>query len=116
MIAGAASVSGVKNKYKNLKILPKNITEHTMDSIMESYSKALNVSCQFCHVRIANFPDSLDYASDKEPMKAEARKMMLMTIDINKKNFYFNKKENPIFLNTVNCMTCHRGEAFPITD
>jgi hypothetical protein len=57
--------------------------------------------------------DTLDYAADGEPMKEDARKMMRMTIDINKTNFWFNKNERPEYLHTVTCKTCHRGEAYP---
>jgi hypothetical protein len=113
MIAG---VSLVAHKERNLKILPKDISDQKLDSIMQSYNVALGVKCNFCHVPMKNLPDSLDYASDADPMKEEGRKMMRMTIDINKTNFYFDKKQRPEYLHTVTCKTCHRGEAFPPED
>ena len=113
VLAGVAAVSGPNGNHKNLKILPQDISEQKLDSIMESYSKALGVNCKFCHVPLKNFPDSIDYASDAEPMKEEARKMMRMTIEVNKNYFYFDKTIRPEFLNVVHCNTCHRGEAFP---
>jgi hypothetical protein len=113
MIAG---VSLVAPKERNLKILPKDISDQKLDSIMQSYNVALGVKCNFCHVPMKNLPDSLDYASDADPMKEEGRKMMRMTIDINKTNFYFDKKQRPEYLHTVTCKTCHRGEAFPPED
>jgi hypothetical protein len=100
-------------KERNLKVLPKDISDQKLDSIMESYNVALGVNCNFCHVKVKDYPDSLDYASDKEPMKEEARKMMRMVIDINRKNFWYNKNERPEYLKTVTCRHCHRGEAFP---
>ena len=113
----AIGVAAVKApKERNLKILPKDISDAKLDSIMESYNIALGVKCNFCHVPVKNFPDSLDYASDTEPMKEEARKMMRMTIHINKTNFYFDKNERPEYLHTVTCKTCHRGEPFPPED
>lgn len=109
-----AAVNRPPADYKNLKVLPKDISSEKLDSIMESYNKALGVSCDFCHMPFQkNIPDSLDYASDEEPMKQNARKMMSMTIYINQTYFDFDKKEQPVYLNTVNCMTCHRGEALP---
>jgi hypothetical protein len=60
--------------------------------------------------------DSLDFASDAEPMKENARDMMRMVIEINKNNFYFDKNIQPEYLNTVTCKTCHRGEHFPPED
>ena len=41
VIAGMAAVDKPKAKHKNLKILPQDISEQKLDSIMESYSKAL---------------------------------------------------------------------------
>lgn len=110
---GIAAVGSPQGKYKNLKILPKDISEQKMDSIMESYSKALGVSCSFCHTEVKNFPDSLDYASDDNTMKENAREMMRMTILINKTYFHFDKNEKPEYLKVVNCKTCHRGEPLP---
>ena len=110
---GIAAVGAPRGKYKNLKILPKDISEQKLDSIMESYSKALGVSCSFCHTEVKNFPDSLDYASDDNTMKENAREMMRMTILINKTYFHFDKNEKPEYLKVVNCKTCHRGEPLP---
>lgn len=114
--AGVAAVNIPKNKFKNLKVLPKDISDAKLDSIMQTYNIALGVTCNFCHVTMKDSTNSLDYASDAEPMKENARDMMRMTIEINKKNFYFDKKEEPEYLHTVTCKTCHRGESFPPED
>lgn len=98
---------------RNLQVLPKDISDERLDSIMQTYNIALSVKCNFCHLPDKNQPDSLDYARDGEPMKEEARKMMRMTIRINRENFWFNKLQQPEYLSTVHCNTCHRGEAFP---
>lgn len=113
VVAGVAAVKFPKEQHKNLKILPQDISDQKLDSIMESYNKALRVNCSFCHTPVINFPDSLDYASDANPMKENAREMMRMTIYVNKTYFYFDKNEKPEYLNVVHCMTCHRGEAYP---
>lgn len=113
VIGGVAAINPPGEKYKNLKILPKDISEQKLDSIMESYSKALGINCSFCHVEVKNFPDSLDYASDANTMKENAREMMRMTILINKTYFHFDKNEKPEYLKVVNCKTCHRGEPYP---
>jgi hypothetical protein len=97
---------------RNLQVLPKDISDAQLDSIMKKYNIALGVACNFCHVRIHDQTDSLDYASDKDPMKTTARKMMRMTLEINKKNFWTDKKKGPHELNEVTCYTCHRGEAW----
>jgi len=116
VMLGVAAVKAPFQKERNLKVLPKDIPDAKLDSIMQTYNKALGVKCDFCHVKVKPFIDSLDYVSDAEPMKENAREMMEMVIDINKKNFYFNKSERPEYLNTVTCKTCHRGEAFPPED
>jgi hypothetical protein len=112
---GVAAVSpraGIKDR--NLKVLPKDISDHMLDSIMDSYNKALGEKCNFCHAPFdPKFPDSLNFASDAEPMKEEARKMMRMTIEINRSTFWFNKFQRPEYLNTVSCKTCHRGQPIP---
>ncbi len=113
VLLGIAAIQAPQTPYKNLKILPRDIPAQKLDSIMQSYNVALGVNCKFCHVPLKNIPDSLDYASDAEPMKEEARKMLQMTIYINKTHFYFDKQERPEYLKVVSCNTCHRGEAFP---
>lgn len=101
-------------KERNLKVLPQDISDAKLDSIMHSYNLALGEKCNFCHVPFdEKFPDSLNYASDKEHRKEEARKMMRMTININKTNFWFDKREKPEYLTAVTCKTCHRGQAIP---
>jgi Photosynthetic reaction centre cytochrome C subunit len=113
---GVAAVHAPTQKLRNLKVLPQDISDAKLDSIMQTYNKALGVSCNFCHVKpkfnLGN-NDSLDYFSDAEPMKNNAREMMEMTIHINKTYFYTDKKTEPVYLNTINCKTCHRGEPFP---
>lgn len=110
---GMAAVQAPLQKQRNLKVLPQDISDQKLDSIMETYNKALGVKCEFCHVKKKVFPGDFDYAADTEPMKEEARKMMRMTIEINKNNFWYNKSDQPEYLKTVTCITCHRGEPFP---
>jgi len=113
VVAGVAAVKAPIGKQRNLKILPQDISDEKLDSIMQSYTVALGVGCSFCHSPIKNSPDSLDYAIDENPMKENAREMMRMTILVNKTYFYFDKNERPEYLNVVHCKTCHRGEPYP---
>lgn len=113
-LGGVAAVKSPTGKFKNLKVLPKDISEHDLDSMMSSYNKALGIDCGFCHVPLKDFPDSLDFVSDENEMKENARKMMRMTIEINKNHFYFDKSIKPEYLKVVNCKTCHRGEPYPV--
>lgn len=116
MVMGMAAIHYTPPADRNLTVLPKDISDQKLDSIMQTYNKALGVKCDFCHVKKIFPVDSLDYASDKEPMKEEARKMMRMVIDINQKNFHYDKSVRPEYLKTVTCITCHRGEPFPPED
>ena len=113
IIAGVAAVKPPKGPWKNLQVLPEDISEERLDSIMKSYNVALGEECKFCHVPIENGSDKFDYASDSLPMKRNARDMLKMTININKTYFYHKKEERAEYLNMVHCNTCHRGEAFP---
>ena len=113
VLVGVAFSKKPAGKHKNLQILPQDISEERLDSIMQTYNKALGVNCKFCHIELKTFPGGFDYASDAEPMKENARNMMRMTIHINKTWFNFYKDQKPEYLNVVHCNTCHRGEAFP---
>jgi len=113
VILGVAAVHAPRQKERNLKVLPQDISDEKLDSIMNTYNLALGVKCEFCHAKVKGFTDSLDYASDAEPMKENAREMMRMVIEINKNHFWFNKSDRPEDLKTITCKTCHRGEPFP---
>lgn len=99
--------------YKNLKVLPKNINKEHMDSIMKSFTVALGVKCNFCHVRLNDEQKNWDFASDSNKHKNIARSMMRMTADINKKYFKV-ANSNAVTANLeVTCYTCHNGKAHP---
>ncbi|MEO6188668.1 MAG: c-type cytochrome [Ginsengibacter sp.] len=77
-------------QYKNLKILPNDITENDLDSIMHHFTRSLGQKCNFCHVRNQD-TKKMDFPSDEKPEKKIARQMMQLAIDINKN--YFAKVE-----------------------
>jgi hypothetical protein len=110
----AATKPPEEHKYKNLKILPKNISKADLDKVMDGFKAALGVKCSFCHApskdSTVHFPD---FASDDKPEKNIARKMMKMTAKINKKYFSYNKNEQGEMLQSVECMTCHHGKEHP---
>jgi hypothetical protein len=99
--------------YVNLKVLPKNISSHDLQSIMaDDFEDGLGVSCGFCH---ANATDGhgLDFASDAKPEKEISRTMMRMTLDLNKR---WLKNKHPKIGDAalvVQCTTCHKGQPFP---
>ncbi len=106
-------ITSKPNKAKNLKVLPKDISDEKLDSIMQTYNLALGVCCEFCHAKDKKDPAKTDFASDENPVKEVARKMLSMTIDINKKYFNTDPNIHPAYLNVVKCVTCHKGDAYP---
>lgn len=98
---------------KNLKVLPKKISPEELQATMRTFSKSLGVRCGFCHVtkkvETGEHPE-LDFVSDAKDEKRNARKMVLMTADINKK--YLGKIDKNF---EVACVSCHRGNVKPMT-
>ena len=69
----------------NLKVLPKDMTRPQVIRVMRTFTSALGVRCQHCHVGEGNDISKFDFASDAKPTKEIARKMMVMAADINAK-------------------------------
>ncbi|HUS68685.1 MAG TPA: c-type cytochrome [Kofleriaceae bacterium] len=88
-------------KPTNLEVLPKTMTTKQVATEMKKISKDLGVKCDFCHVEN-------DFPSDDVDKKGEARKMLVMTRDLNKQ-FFKGKNE-------VTCFTCHQGQKEPKPD
>lgn len=112
-------------RFKNLHILPKDISKDQLDSVMHHFTAALGVKCNYCHVHNTE-TDKMDFASDAKPEKQIARKMMLMSIDINKNHFvqieetldstFIQPKDTAAvsyMLKYVTCYTCHHGDPHP---
>jgi hypothetical protein len=91
--------------FKNLKVM-KGIPAERLLGAMNSFSRALGVSCRHCHVP-GHWKDE-----DKKP-KAITREMIKLSSAINEEylsKIDFGPDEKP----RVNCMTCHRGEISPM--
>jgi cytochrome c553 len=101
-----------KPQWKNLKVLPKNISKEELHKVMDDWEHALGVKCGFCHAR-DNDAKKMDWASDAKPEKEMARKMMTMTAKINKKWFKADKDEHKEMMAAIQCITCHNGKAHP---
>jgi hypothetical protein len=83
--------------FKNIQIL-KGIPAPELLNAMRSFTRALGVKCEFCHVEGA-------FEKDDKPEKQTARKMLAMARGINKDNFGGERR--------VTCWTCHRGATEP---
>ena len=106
---GIAATKPGSNKERNLKVLPKDISNTDLDSVMEGYSKALNVSCDFCHAGSKTIKDDIDYASDDKPEKEITRMMMKLTAAVNKDYFDYTIVYKAGETMAVSCYTCHDG-------
>ena len=114
VVIGIAASKPPQEKFKNLKVLPKDISEQRMDSVMHEFEKALGVGCDFCHVKPADSTIIWDMAADDKPAKNIARKMIEMSNKINKDFFNATTKygdENALL--EIRCVTCHHGEPHP---
>lgn len=100
--------------YKNLKILPKNITKEQMDSVMHHFSDAMGQKCNFCHA-FNQDTKKMDFASDEKSEKAAAREMWKMTAKLNSKYFGIKDSKKLDARLEVTCFTCHHGKPHPET-
>jgi hypothetical protein len=96
--------------FKNLKVLPQDITKDSLDHLMHQFTAALGVKCNFCHV----FNNGkMDFVTDEKPEKDVARYMYHMTGEINAKFFNMDNSTRPDTLSVIRCVTCHRGSPHP---
>jgi len=89
-----------------VKVL-RGLTVPEFETEMQLMNEALGVGCAACHVQ-GNF------ASEGNPRKAVARRMLEMTRTINQQFFPNYKPESgESILGRVTCFTCHQGEEKP---
>ena len=92
----------VDSVFSNLKVLGGFPAENLVFA-MNSWSRALGVSCGHCH-------NTNDFANDEKQKKEISRQMVEMGNLISQKlKTIKGLSERPI----VNCTTCHRGELKP---
>jgi hypothetical protein len=104
-----------KPRYKNLKVLSREISDDDMDYVMETFSVNLGVNCLFCHPGKMNGTKySFDFVTDQLQNKRVARNMLSMTLKLNNK--YFNSKMTGLMTTRgmIWCKTCHQGNPVPI--
>jgi photosynthetic reaction center cytochrome c subunit len=85
---------GPQQPHKNLKVLK----DDQVRPVMGAMRGALGQRCEFCHVEGDN-------ASDENPKKLMARRMIELVNEVNAK-FPDGKVH-------VSCYTCHRGKTTP---
>jgi mono/diheme cytochrome c family protein len=82
------------------------LTVPEFEAEMQRMTQALGASCGTCHAR-GNF------ASETNPRKAVARRMLEMTKAINQQFFPDDKPDEGSRLGRISCFTCHQGELHP---
>ncbi|MBI3650260.1 MAG: c-type cytochrome [Acidobacteria bacterium] len=102
--ASQTTAPTAEQKYKNIQVL-KGLPAAQLPALMHLFSTSLGVRCDHCHVRNAN--NEMEWDKDDKPDKKTARKMIQMTIDLNKAAFN-NRTE-------VSCYTCHQGHDHPLS-
>lgn len=122
----AAQTAGPANpEFKNLQVLPRDLTRDQLMNIMRSFTRGLGVRCNHCHQVVATEPEEkLDFPSDAKEEKRVARVMIQMTQQIN--GAWLQRVEEaeghheeatatpaqPGQMRVV-CWTCHRGKTEP---
>ena len=101
-----------QGEFKNLRVLPNNITHDELIATMRGFSRALGTKCDHCHAPSADPKGHLDFASDAKTEKNTARLMMRMVASINGQYIgKLDKGEDKA--DRVACVTCHRGHVIP---
>ena len=101
------------DSFTNLKVLPKNISQRDLITMMRGFTGALGVRCQYCHVGREGMPlDSFNFKSDDKRTKRVARVMIDMLNHINDEHLA-DVPDRPTPHVVVRCETCHRGVSRP---
>jgi hypothetical protein len=111
---GGQRAGGTPAPMKNLQVLPKDTPQPQVIAIMRAFNAALGVECGHCHVWTKPGAPTNDMAADTKIEKTVARAMMQMTGEINAKVAASIKKPADQIAR-VDCATCHRGAAIPVT-
>ena len=100
--------------FKNLKVLPKDISRADLIANMKFFSQSLGVRCTYCHVGTDGQPlSTFDFASDAKEHKSTARAMLAMVATLNLKTL---PAATGLPDAKVTCFTCHRGSTKPATE
>lgn len=124
MNTSAPAPAAAQSEFKNVQVLPRTMTRPELIAVMRSFTRALGVRCNHCHVVTATTPEEeLDFPSDAKEEKRVARVMIQMTNQIN--GAWMQRVEMAeghseaeaaraaAAEQHVWCWTCHRGKVEP---
>ena len=101
-------------KFTNLQVLPKDIQRPELLATMKNFALNLGVRCEHCHVGEGNDLSKFDFVADTKPTKVTARRMLRMTMDLNKQVAAIGEPA-AAGAPKITCFTCHRGTTKPLT-
>jgi thioredoxin reductase len=110
----SAVAAQIPAKFTNLQVLPKDIQRPELLATMKNFALNLGVRCEHCHVGEGNDLSKFDFAADTKPAKATARRMLRMTMDLNKQVAEIGEPA-AAGAPKITCFTCHRGATKPLT-
>lgn len=107
------AIAQIPDEFTNLMVLNKKISKGELVGVMKSWTSALGVRCNYCHVGgSARSLDGMEFDKDDKQAKKTARLMMSMVSNINRE-FVSKVKGTSNTGMEVACVTCHRGQTHP---
>jgi tetratricopeptide (TPR) repeat protein len=99
--------------FKNLQVLPKDISRKDLMWTMRGFCFSLGVRCEHCHAgKDTSTLHEMNFPSDEKETKKTARAMLRM-VDALNRDYISKLSSQPVV--KVECVTCHRGLSRPRT-
>ncbi|MCI0432022.1 MAG: c-type cytochrome, partial [Gemmatimonadetes bacterium] len=96
-------------EFRNLRVLPRDISRDSLVQVMRSFSFATGLRCEDCHVLPENGAfENAQFDLDDKLTKRRARYMLEMVNRLNEElRIGLPERDQPAL--SVECKTCHRG-------
>jgi tetratricopeptide (TPR) repeat protein len=107
--AAGPAAAQIPDEFRNLEVLPEDISRDSLVQLMRSFSFATGLRCEGCHVmgEDGSFQGAEFHLDDKLP-KRQARYMLRMVNRLNDEVLPGLPERDAPALH-VECKTCHRG-------
>ena len=109
VVAEASTAAQIPTEFRNLQVLPEDISRDSVIQLMRSFSFATGLRCEGCHVmgEDGSFQGAQFHLDDKLP-KRQARYMLQMVNRLNDEILPgLPDRDTPAL--RVECKMCHRG-------
>ena len=108
-MAASPAAAQIPTEFRNLEVLPKNISRDSLVAVMRSFTFATGLRCEGCHVMVENGSfQGAQFHLDDKVAKLQARYMLKMVNDLNQSILpKLPERDSPAL--QVECKTCHRG-------